>query len=141
MVYMVYNVTLADAAGNSATVYVSPDRVPVITKLAYVTNHQEQVEWPAYAALTGTVERKEVMEKMNADLFEKEDFITGKFLEPPLFNYNYEKSFGTLYTVKYRISEKQVLVHWPENKTVEQSFELFNEGIVTVHLPARKKMM
>ena len=31
---MVYNVTLADATGNYATVYLSPDRAPVITQSA-----------------------------------------------------------------------------------------------------------
>lgn len=139
-IHMVYNVTLADAAGNCATVYVSPDREPVVTSLPIATNHQELVEWPQYAALTSTVERKAVMERMYANLFENEEYITNKFLEAPLFNYNYEKNFGTLYTVNYRVTEKQVKVHWPDSRTVVQTFDNFNEELVTVFLPRRKKM-
>ncbi len=139
-VHMVYNVTLADAAGNYATVYVSPDRDPVVTNAAIAANHQQQVEWPAYAALTSSVERMEVMEKMQANLFENEENITGKFLESPLFTHNYEKNFGTLYTVNYRITKNQVRVHWPDHQLIEQSFDNFNEAPVTVYLPRSKKM-
>jgi len=140
-IHMVYNVTLTDAMGNHATVYVSPDREAVVTNLPIATNHQEKVEWPQYAALTATEERKEVMERMYANLFENEAYITDKFLEPPLFNYNYEKNFGTLYCINYRVTEKNIRIHWPENRMVEQSFELFTEELITVYLPLRKKKL
>ena len=136
---MVYNVTLTDIHGYSATVYVSPDRPPVVTDLPIATNHQGIVEWPHYAELTGTVERKEVMERMYANLFENEAYVTNKFLEPPLFNYNYEKNFGTLYTVNYQVTKRQVMVHWPDNQILIQSFDYFKEDLVSVFLPRRKK--
>lgn len=139
-IHMVYNVTLADASGDYATVYVSPDREMVITKDPIATNHQERVEWPEYAVLTATVERRQIMERMYSNLFENEQYITGKFQEPPLFNYNYEKNFGTLYTVNYRVTQKQVRIHWPENRTIEQSFDGFKEELISVFLPRRKKM-
>lgn len=138
-IHMVYNVTLIDAGGNYATVYLSPDREPQVTFHPIATNHQGIVEWPEYAALTATVERKEVMERMYANLFENEEFITKKFLEPPLFNYNYEKNFGTLYTVNYRVSQKEILIHWPDKEPFKQSFYNFTEGVVAILLPTGKK--
>lgn len=138
-IHMVYNVTLADATGNYTTVYLSPDRIPVITKLPFATNHQGKIEWPEYAALTDTVERFEIMENMYANLFENEEFITKKFLEPPLYNYGYEKNFGTLYTVNYQISKRKILIHWPEKSGIEQSFDSFNEGSYAVFLTTGKK--
>ncbi|MGK2861416.1 MAG: C45 family autoproteolytic acyltransferase/hydrolase, partial [Chitinophagaceae bacterium] len=114
--HMVYNITLADATGDYATVYLSPDRAPVITQSPLATNHQEMVEWPEYAALTSSVERKQLLQSIHARSMETEDSITKKFLQPPLLNYNYEKNFGTLYTVSYNITEMLVHVHWPGNK-------------------------
>ncbi len=133
--HMVYNITLADATGDYATVYLSPDRAPVITQSPLATNHQEMVEWPEYAALTSSVERKQLLQSIHARSTETEDSITKKFLQPPLLNYNYEKNFGTLYTVSYNITEMLVHVHWPGNKPVKKSFDLFTEEVVTVNLP------
>lgn len=139
-VHMVYNITLADAGGNHATVFVSPDRKPVITRSPVATNHQEIVEWPQYAKLTATEERKKFLEKMSEDEKETEDIITWRFLQPPLFNYNYERNFGTLYTINYQVTERQILLHWPENRTIAQSFVNFTEELIAVKLPAGKKM-
>jgi predicted choloylglycine hydrolase len=134
-VHMAYNVTLADASGNHATVFVSPDRAPIITELPIATNHQGVIDWPEYAKLTATVERKEMMERMYSNLFENEAFITNKFLEPPLFSTNYKKNFGTLYTVKYHVSEKKMLLYWHNNPTIEKSFDFFTDEILSVRLP------
>ncbi len=140
-IHMVYNITLVDAIGNYATVYVSPDRAPVVSSLPIATNHQDKIEWPEYASLTSTVERKAIIERMYANLFENEEYITNKFLEPPLFNYNYEKNFGTLYTINYQVSKRRVLIHWPDKDPVEQSFDSFTEGIIAVLLPAGKRTL
>ena len=140
-VHMVYNVTLTDEACNCATVYVSPDRKPIVTGLPIATNHQDVVEWTQYAALTATVERKEVMERMYASSFENEEYIINKFLEAPLYSYNYDKNFGTLYCINYRVTDKNIRMYWPENRMVEKSFENFTEETVSVYLPLRKKIL
>jgi predicted choloylglycine hydrolase len=134
-VHMTYNLTLADATGNYATVFLAPDREPIISVAAMATNHQEKIEWPQYAKLTHTEERKTFLETINANPLETEETIKQKFLEHPLFNYNYAKSFGTLYTSHYRITERQVALYWQNNKMIEQSFEQFTESIIPVHLP------
>lgn len=125
-VHMAYNVTLMDASDEYATVYLSPDRPAVIVNTAVSTNHQLEVEWGDYASLTGTIERKRLLEKLVLDQDETENSILKKFLQPPLYSTNFEKSFGTLYTILYRVKEGEVEIHWPELK-VKQSFENFRE--------------
>lgn len=125
-VHMAYNVTLMDASDAYATVYLSPDRPAVIVNTAVSTNHQLEVEWGDYASLTGTIERKRLLEKLVLDQDETENSILKKFLQPPLYSSNFEKSFGTLYTVLYRVKEGEVEIHWPE-LNVKQSFENFRE--------------
>ncbi len=132
---MVYNVTIADASGVFATVYLSPDRKPVVTNSPLATNHQKEVEWPDYAKLTATVERKDLLLKLQAGAAETEESITQEFLTPPLLTYNYDNNFGTLYTINYNISEKSIQLHWPQNKTAKKSFEVFEEEILSVQLP------
>ncbi|MBL7843871.1 MAG: hypothetical protein JNK44_08425, partial [Cyclobacteriaceae bacterium] len=102
-VHMAYNVTLMDASDEYATVYLSPDRPAVIVNTAVSTNHQLEVEWGDYASLTGTIERKRLLEKLVLDQDETENSILKKFLQPPLYSTNFEKSFGTLYTILYRV--------------------------------------
>ncbi len=125
-VHMAYNVTLMDASDEYATVYLSPDRPAVIVNTAVSTNHQLEVEWGDYASLTGTIERKRLLEKLVLDQDETENSILKKFLKPPLYSTNFEKSFGTLYTILYRVKDGEVEIHWPE-LNVKQSFDNFKE--------------
>ena len=140
-VHMVYNVTLADATGNVATVFVSPDKAPVISEKPLATNHQEQVEWQQYADLTSTLERKAVLETMYENSLLKEDDLVNKFLQAPLYNYNYDKNFGTLYCINYRVTERNIRMYWPEQMLIEKSFEHFVEEAVTVYLPLPKQVL
>ena len=54
-VHMSYNVTVLDAEGRHATVYVAPDRPAQVTDRAVTTNHQGKVEWKPYAAAIRSV--------------------------------------------------------------------------------------
>ncbi|MEO8413654.1 MAG: hypothetical protein ABI472_08340 [Ginsengibacter sp.] len=64
----------------------------------------------------------------------KTDAIVIRFLQAPLYNYNYEKNFGTLYTAKYDVTEKKVNLYWPEGKVNTKSFDNFIEEHLLVHL-------
>ena len=125
-VHMAYNVTLIDTSGEFATVYVSPDRPAVVVSTPVATNHQVEVEWGDYAILTGTIERKRVLEKLLDSDEETEKSMIAHFLKPPLYSTNFEKSFGTLYTILYKVKTGQVEIHWP-NLIVKQSFDDFIE--------------
>jgi len=128
-VHMAYNVTLIDASGEFATVYLSPDRKAVVVNTAVATNHQEVVEWGDYAILTGTIERKRLLEKLVLSTEETEKSMVQHFLQSPLYSTNFERSFGTLYTILYRVKNGVVEVHWPE-KMVTQSFAEFKEELI-----------
>lgn len=128
-VHMAYNVTLIDVSGEYATAYLSPDRTPVIVDSAVATNHQVEVEWTDYASLTDTIERKRHLEELVSSPNETEASVIRHFLHPPLYNTNFEKSFGTLYTIAYNVAQGTANIHWPEAE-MKQSFSLFTENRV-----------
>lgn len=140
-VHMAYNVTLADAKGNNATVFLFPGRAAIVKKLPIATNHQEHVEWSEYAKLTETVERKKKMEAIYSNLALTEEDIIQTFLQQPLYCNNYQKNFVTLYTVNYRVTDKNVRLYWPGQRVVEQSFTAFSEEVISVELPTLKMDM
>jgi predicted choloylglycine hydrolase len=125
-VHMAYNVTLLDKLGNFTTAYLSPDRPPVFVDSAVATNHQVEVEWTDYASLTGTIERKRHLEKLVSQTKETGESMLRHFLHPPLYSNNFEKSFGTLYTIAYHLQDGRVKVRWPD-ASIDQSFAKFTE--------------
>ncbi len=130
--HMAYNVTVLDAQGNYVTVYLSPDYEPVITNLSFVTNHQELIDWEDYAVATHTRERKYFLEECVANSEETLENIKRYFLEAPLFNTQYEKGFGTLYTSVYYPEEKSMQLIWQKN-ALAQSFDNFIEKRIVVN--------
>ncbi len=137
-VHMAYNVTLVDASGDYATVYLSPDRSPVVVNTPVATNHQMEVEWGDYASLTGTIERKKFLDEMISSPDETEKSILKRFLHPPLYNTNYEKSFGTLYTIIYKADTKTIEMHWPGNQ-LDQSFDHYREERIVPHMTSARR--
>jgi len=133
-VHMPYNITLADSTGNFATVFVAPDKEPVITNSPSATNHQSVVEWQDYARLTGTVERLNLLESVQLNTFETEQSIVEKFLSPPLFSSNYNRNFGTLYTSQYYLNQKKVCLYWQHKRYIVQSFLSFHEENISIDL-------
>ncbi|MEO7962014.1 MAG: C45 family peptidase, partial [Ginsengibacter sp.] len=83
--HMSYNVTLIDASGEYATIYLAPDKPPVVLPSPIATNQQEEIDWPYYAAITATQERKILLEHINNVQRENEASVTYKFLQPPLY--------------------------------------------------------
>lgn len=134
-VHMPYNVTVLDSAGEFTTAYLAPDRPPIFDQAQAITNFQEKVEWQDYARLTSSVERKEFLEQCLASETETGEQFIARFQQAPLYNTEFEKGFGTLYTAVYR--EQQVEFRWPQQQ-LRQSFANFREGKTVVTLkPAR----
>ena len=97
-VHMSYNVTVIDKSSQFFTVYLSPDRPTEVTNWAVGTNHQHEIEWPDYARISRTEERKIFLDHCWSDPAETRYSMTQKFLEAPLFNTNYKKEVrNTLY--------------------------------------------
>ena len=123
-VALTHNVTLLDAAGDYATVYLGPDRTPAVTKDRLCTNHQEQVTWPEHAARSKTVERHAHLDALLDDTAMTSDDLTARFLEPPL--YSRRAAFPTVYTAVYRPAERRITYRWP-GKTINQTIGGFDE--------------
>ncbi len=136
--HMSYNVTVIDGDGRFATVYLAPDKPVVVLSSPIATNHQEEIDWQTYATLTATSERKNLLEQIYINPRENEQSVTRKFLQPPLYNFNYEKNFGTLYTSFYDVTAKKVNALWPGDNIITQGFDAFVETVVNVHLTPGK---
>jgi predicted choloylglycine hydrolase len=124
-VHAPYNLTLADAGGEAATVFLGPDRSARVVLPALATNHQEQVDFPEHAKATRSVERREALAHATT---------ASAFLEPPLYADEFERGFGTLYTAVYRPGSRAVTYRWPDDSW-HQSLAAFTPGTRTVRLP------
>ena len=124
--HMSYNVTVVDKNGAFKTVRLAPDRTPVVTDAAFITNHQGKVDWPENAAFNKTVERSAFLKSKMAEKGMDAEKLANSFLAPPLYNTKFSDSFGTLYTAVYRPMEGVVQLRWPEDYVL-QSFEDFEE--------------
>ncbi len=131
--HMSYNVTVLDASGQFRTVFVAPDRAAVVRQIPVTTNHQGRVEWQRHARATATLERERFLNFRLADSDEQPDDFVAAFLRAPLYNTDYARGFGTLYTA----------VYWPQTLTARYlwpgfawnlSIEHFREGTHTVAL-------
>ncbi|MCB0197614.1 MAG: hypothetical protein KDJ65_37060 [Anaerolineae bacterium] len=133
-IHMPYNVTVVDKQGQIITAYLAPGHEPIINNDSVCTNHQQQVDWHAYARLTSTVERKAFLEQKLANSRETGQKFVRHFLHPPLYNTQYEKAFGTLYTAAYYPSRLEATYRWPKRPPLKQSFARFKEGQTVVNL-------
>jgi predicted choloylglycine hydrolase len=130
-----YNMTIADRHGAAATSCIAPDRTPVLRAGTAATNHPPQVEWPAHAAATRSVERERRLHELLASA---DGDVVGAFLEPPLYTRDYAGGFGTLYTAAYRPADGAVEYRWP-SAGWRQSLDAFEEGARTVVLAAAER--
>ncbi|MEX0968680.1 MAG: C45 family peptidase [Bacteroidia bacterium] len=132
-VHMAYNITMVDTHGSFSTLFLSPDRRPLLSDSWVATNHQEVVEWMEYAALTGTLERKEFLEALLVlPHLDKEEVIR-RFFNLPLYHNQAKQSFVTLYTAAYNVEERSTRILWP-TKYISQSLHAFNEHREVVNL-------
>jgi predicted choloylglycine hydrolase len=122
------NVTLLDAAGTHATLYLGPDRAPAVTRELCCTNHQGRVVWPEHAANSRTVERRDALAALLAAPGMTLDRLIESFLAPPL--YSRRQAFPTVYTAVYRPAEGRVDYIWP-GRIVTQRIGGFEAGEYT----------
>ena len=135
-VHMSYNVTILDKTGKFKTLYLTPDKGARIDIERVATNHQGDIEWLEYAELTATRERKAYLDHMVLDPQQTRDHISSKFLQAPLYNKDFDKSFCTLYSMQYDLEELSATVFWP-NKSIKQSFDAFHEcrEVININKP------
>lgn len=130
--HMSYNLTLVDKHGRLATVFLAPDRPAIVQGTPYTTNHQLGAEWPAHARMSETIKRAEVLYHF-LGYPQDEASLRQQFLSEPLYRQAYDKGFGTVFTALYRPLQGNMALLWPEQASLEQSFQHFSNTTQLVH--------
>lgn len=114
-VYMPYTFLVADASGNFVTVYKGPDTQPRFVERRTSTNHQSAEDWPEYQRFTQSDDRLKELETM-LHLGSHGAEAVEAFLRPPLWRSDYAHASGTLYVAEYRLAERTLSLHWPNQR-------------------------
>ena len=113
-VAMSYNLTVVDAQGVSFTAFVAPGQEPEFSDAPAATNHRGLVpEFPERAASLRSVDRLDRLTELVATRPTSDELIAD-FGRAPLYNTEFSRAFGTLYTVAYRPTEQVVEYRWPD---------------------------
>jgi predicted choloylglycine hydrolase len=135
-VHMSYTVAILDRVGEHATVYVAPDHKAEIVPRLVTTNHQHKVEWARHAAATSSVERSQALERAMRRARRPQDVLS-TFLKPPVYQTNYGRGYGTLYTALYRPDIASAELIWPGARWT-QSCRDFQEGARTITFQSKE---
>jgi predicted choloylglycine hydrolase len=113
-VAMSYNLTMVDASGDACTAFVAPGQPPEFSAAPIATNHHGVVpEYPERAASLRSVPRLDRLADLVAHSPTPDD-LARAFVSDPLYNREYSRAFGTLYTALYRPTEGTVDYVWPD---------------------------
>jgi len=129
--HMVYTIGIVDAAGRHATVYVSPDRPTQVCDTRVSTNHQSVSEWPEYTALTRSEARAAALRAALEAPGMTPERLVDLCGRPPIASADWDRSFGTLYTVAYRPRAGAAHFRWPSTQW-DLSFDRFTTMNMTV---------
>ncbi len=132
--HMAYNVTVLDATGQFATVWVGPDRPATVTNQPVATNHQESVAWAQHAHATSTLDREKALYVNLNDPHENRHRFVQRFLEPPVYALNHDRGWGTLYTATYDPIHRTATCLWP-GRELSQTFTGYSEQTLTLTYP------
>jgi predicted choloylglycine hydrolase len=95
--HMAYNLVLADASGQTASVELAPGGGVTVMPTAIATNHQSGKTLADRPAFTRTFERRAHLEQLRR----KPRKLNRQFLKAPLLQNRYAQGFGTLFTAEY----------------------------------------
>ena len=120
---MSHNVTLLDASGAYATVFLGPDRAPAVSQVRAITNHQESAD-----GMPHSLERQQVMLAALSDPAITLSDLIARFQAPPL--YSRKSGSTTVYTAIYQPAEQRVDYLWP-GKRLCQRIGRFEPAVYT----------
>ncbi len=132
--HMSYNVTVLDRSGDYKTVFIAPDREPLVRDVGFTTNHQRDVEWHQHAHATATLERELTLKRYIEKYHDDSHRMIRSFLRPPLHSNAYRRGFGTLYTAVYEPQTLSMEYLWPQ-ESWRFSLHGFIEGLRTIRFP------
>ena len=130
--HMSYNVTLTDKWGNAATVFLAPDRPPMVHPVPWATNHQLGVESPRHGRMSATIERAQILHRMFTETRPDEGTLKTAFLAPPFFSRNYRIGYGTVFSACYRPTEGSVRLIWGDGQSHDWQIDQFNPTRIDV---------
>jgi predicted choloylglycine hydrolase len=111
---MSYNLTVVDVTGAALTAFVAPGQQPEFSDAPLATNHHGLVpEFPERARSLHSVPRLDRLSELLAGRPTTGDLATA-FQTAPLYNDEYSRAFGTLYTALYLPAEQVVEYRWPD---------------------------
>lgn len=135
-VFMAYTFVLLDAHGEFVTAYAAPDRPTVFEPARATANHQQRIEWPAYASFVRSAERERAIQRALGARGAALEDVVGEFLEPPVFRTDYARGSGTIYTAVYEPKARSLGMRW-RGAAAAFSIDAFEEREVIAPLPAR----
>ena len=122
-VHGAYNVTLLDRNADLATLTIMPGESTRITNARVATNHQPGSSWPKYEEKVKTFLRHEHLSDVIGKQEDSVENFAQRFLRPPLYNNQFGRGFGTLYTAAYFPTRGECRYLWPGH---EWSFDFQN---------------
>lgn len=122
------NVTLLDASGDFATIFLGPGRAAAVSRLPVCANHQESA-----AEAADSLRRAAAAEAALAEADMTLERLAARFQEPPLLVR--EATWSTVYGAVYLPVLRQVSYRWPGHR-VRQSLGNFVPGRLELELPA-----
>ena len=82
--HMAYNVSIVDASGAHAVVFLSPDNPPIVSEQVVCANHQQKIDWEDYARASATRERQDFLLDVLDDEDETLERFVHRFMNAPL---------------------------------------------------------
>lgn len=131
-VHMSYNITLLDRLGQWATVFVAPDRTPEVVYQFAISNFQHKVEWLQHANATHAVERLEALQQKLHYAVNSHEIIQ-TMLHKPLYQDEWLRGYGTLYSAVYYPFSNRAELWWPTD-CWQQSLNHFQDGEKYIHV-------
>lgn len=121
--HMAYNVVLADASGDTASVELAPGGTAKLMPSAIATNHQSCGKAADRPEFTRSFERHAHLRQMHPS----PRSLNRQFLRPPLLQDRYAEGFGTLFTAEYDPGSRSLGLTM-RGARWDQSLDAFEEG-------------
>ncbi len=114
-VHGAYNVMLLDRDTNFETIAIAAGQQPRKLATKVSTNHQPGSSWPVYEEKVSTHLRYQHLDAITAGQQLSAQQFSRQFLLPPLYNSQFGRGFGTLYSAAFYPRTGTCEYLWPEH--------------------------
>jgi predicted choloylglycine hydrolase len=125
-VHGAYNVMLLDRDANFETIAIAAGQPPLKLGTKVSTNHQPGSSWPIYEEKVSTHLRYQHLDAITAARQLSAHQFSRQFLQPPLYNSQFGRGFGTLYSAAFYPQTGTCEYLWPDHSW-SFNFEKFDE--------------